>query len=537
MSDPVYDYVIVGAGSAGSVLADRLSENPDHSVCVLEAGGKDNHPILKFPMLLGHTFQSEAHQWQYWTEPQVHLNNRKLFWPRGKTLGGSSSINAMHYMRGALSNYDAWETEHGATGWNGANALEAFKRVENNENHNDEWHGQGGPLNVKTIEPVHPYTERYFEACRTMQIPECPDHNGERQDGFGLYQVTQKGGKRCSAADAFLRPALKRKNLTVEIKALARRVIIEDGRAVALEADIDGQRVTIHARKEIILSGGSLNSPHLLMLSGIGPADHLREHGISVEVDLPGVGENLQDHLDVMARIRTKTPTSIGYSLEKLPANAWGMLRLVTTQSGRMTVNPIQGCGFVKSTVAKTLPDIQLVFVPALTSPHGREGTMSGHGASIHACHLYPRSHGRLRLKSADPTEMIGIDPQYLSEDEDMEAMIDCLRLCRDLLMSEAFADHRTELEIPGSADGSRSDLADEVRDLAETLYHPTSTCAMGRGDMAVTDAECRVRGVLGLRVVDASVMPRVVGGNTNAPTIMVATRAADMIIAASKQE
>lgn len=534
MSEETFDYIIVGAGSAGSVLAGRLSENADHTVCVLEAGGKDGHPAIKTPMLLQQAFTNESFQWPYWTEPQTHLNNRKLFWPRGKTLGGSSSINAMHYMRGAWENYDEWETRYGAAGWNKDSALDAFKRVENNENHSDQWHGQGGPLNVKTIEPVNELTELYFQACQAMQIPECSDHNGEDQYGYGTYQVTQKGGKRCSAADAFLKPARKRPNLTIKTKALAHRVQIEDGRAKSLEADIDGEMVTLHARKEIILCGGALNSPHLLMLSGIGPADHLREHGISVEVDLPGVGENLQDHLDVMARIRTKSARSIGYSLPKLPANIWGAVRWLTTGTGRMTTNPVQGSGFIKSSIAGDLPDIQLVFVPALTSPHGQDGTMAGHGVSMHACHLYPESRGRLRLNSADPKDMILIDPDYVSVDHDMEVMIDCLQFCRDILMSPTFEGERTELEIPSSANGSRSDLSDEVREIAETLYHPTSTCAMGRGEMAVTDSECRVRGVLGLRVVDASVMPRLVGGNTNAPTIMIATRAADMITSAA---
>jgi len=531
MSD-AFDYVIVGAGSAGCVLADRLSESGEHQVCVLEAGGKDDKTNIKTPMLLQFTITDPKINWNYWTQPQKNLNDRKLFWPRGKTLGGSSSINAMHYMRGALENYDEWGEAYGAQGWSGETALDAFKRVENNENHGEPWHGQGGPLNVKDIDPVNPLTEMYWEACRRRQIPENPDHNGASQEGFGVYQVTQKGGKRWSAADAFLKPAMQRPNLTVVTGALVLKVMIENGRATGVQIEIDGEVQQVIARKEVILSGGALNSPHVLMLSGIGPADHLREHGISVEVDLPGVGENLQDHLDILARASTKKPTSIGYSARKFPAMARDVLQWAVTGTGGFTVNPVQGCGFVKSSRAGDLPDIQLVFLPALASPHGME-TLMGHGMSLHACHLYPKSRGRLTLASADPRDLISIDPNYLDHEEDVAVMTDCLEISRDILMSDAFSGEFKDLQLPADPGATRAELEDEVRNRAETLYHPTSTCAMGTGEFAVTDAQCRVYGVKALRVVDASVMPRIVGGNTNAPTIMVATRAADMILSA----
>jgi len=529
----VFDYVIVGAGSAGCVLAARLSEDRDVTVCVLEAGGSDDKTNIKTPMLLQFTITDPSINWDYETQPQSELKDRRLYWPRGRTLGGSSSINAMHYMRGAWENYDAWERDKGCTGWNRETALAAFKQVEHNEDLDGPYHGKGGPLNVMTIRPLNPLTETYFEACRRRQMPERADFNGDGQLGFGPYQVTQKDGKRCSAADAFLKPALHRENLSAITGALARRVVFEGKRASGVEIEVDGEVRVIAARKEVILSGGAINSPQLLMLSGVGPADHLREVGVTVERDLPGVGENLQDHLDIMARIRTRSSASLGYSLRSLPRNAYDITRWAMTGTGRFTVNPVQGAGFAKSSRARDLPDIQLVFIPALARPHGKGGTEFGHGASLHACHLYPKSRGTIRLASSDPRAHPLIDPRYMTHEEDLEVMTDCLKLARDILCSEAFETERASVDLPARADAGRADLLEEVRARAETLYHPTSTCAMGRGERTVVDPQCRVYGLDGLRVVDASVMPDVIGGNTNAPTIMIATRVAGMIAAA----
>ncbi len=532
----IYDYVIVGAGSAGCVVANRLSADPDVSVCLLEAGGSDDRVAIRTPMLLQQAMTTPAINWDFWTTHQEHLNARKLYWPRGKTLGGSTSINAMHYMRGAPANFDEWESLYGAEGWTWEAVLAAFKAVENNAEGGDALRGVGGPLHVQTIAPLNPLTETFLEAAGELQLARNLDFNGPSQDGVGVYQVTQKGPRRWSAADAFLRPALARDTLTVKTNAYTRRVILDGDRAVGVEAEIDGAHATVLARREVILCGGAINSPQLLMLSGVGDAAHLREVGVSPVVDLPGVGANLQDHLDVMSQIRTRSAQSIGYSWRRAPKLAGDVLQWMARGDGDFTVNPIQGGGFVRSSqVARStptgdLPDIQLVFVPALSAPHGRE-TKLGHGVTLHACQLYPKSRGHIRLASSDPADAPVIDPQYCSDPFDMEVMVDCYEITRRILEAPAFADERVEETLPGPSLRSREALADAVRANAETLYHPTSTCAMGTGDLAVLDARCRVRGVSGLRVVDASAMPRLIGGNTNAPTIMLATRASAMIL------
>lgn len=529
MSDLEFDYVVCGAGSAGCTVAERLSRDPSVSVLVLEAGGSDNSPIIRTPMLLQYAVTGEQFNWGYWTEPQKHLNDRKLLWPRGKTLGGSSSINAMHYMRGAKENYDEWEKVYGAEGWGWKNALPAFKEVQHQTRGESELHGTGGPLWVSDIAPLNPLTEDFFKAADQLQYKRNADFNGPAQEGFGPYQVTQKNNKRCSAADAFLRPALERENCSVRTGAMVRRVVLENGRATGVEVDLDGETVVITARKEVILSGGAINSPQTLLLSGIGPANELREAGVSVEHDLPGVGKNLQDHLDVTAQVWTKSATSIGNSLRSLPQHMYMVLRWALRGDGPFTVNPVQGGAFIKSAYAGDLPDLQLVFIPAISNPHGMEKTR-GHGITLHVCQLYPKSRGEITLKSTDPHDHPAIQPNYLEEEWDLDVMTDGLAKVRDILNAPAFDHDRKAERYPGAHVATMPDLRDDVRARAETLYHPTSTCAMGSGDLAVTDSRCRVKGVDGLRVVDASVMPRLVGGNTNAPTIMIATRAAAMI-------
>lgn len=527
-----FDYVIVGAGSAGCVVAESLSRDRDVTVCVLEAGGPDKDPAIRTAMLLAKVVSGGPYNWSYETEPQAELQDRRLFWPRGKTLGGSSSINAMHYMRGAHENFDEWG-ELGAEGWNWADALERFKAMEDQQRGGIEWHGTGGPLRVEDIPKLNPLTELYFQAARELQYPENPDFNGEKQYGFGPYQMTMKGPRRWSAADAFLRPAMERGNVTVLTHALAHRVLLDNGRARGVTLDIKGEAAEIIARKEVILSGGAINSPQLLQLSGIGDPDWLKAAGVSVEHDLPGVGRNLQDHLDIAALMRTKSARSIGNSWRRTPKNLGDVARWMLRGDGDFTVNPVQGGAFLKSSLAGELPDLQLVFIPGLSVDHGRQ-TVFGHGVTLHVCHLYPESRGEIRIKSSDPAQHPLIDPNYLAHEGDLTALIDGLEIVQRILMAPAFDDERVGMFRPSAILETRDEMEADIRGRAETLYHPTSTCVMGQGPMSVVDPHCRVHGLNGLRVVDASVMPRLVGGNTNAPTMMIADKAAEMIRASA---
>lgn len=531
MSREDFDYVIVGAGSAGCVLAERLSRDPAVTVALLEAGGDDRRLYVETPMLMGQAIQSRAFNWHYYTAPQSELNQRRLYWPRGRVLGGSSAINAMHYIRGAPANYDEWRDLYGAEGWGWDAALAAFRRVEGQTRAGaDAYHGHDGPLTVQDITPLNPLTRDFLTAAQTHGLPLNPDFNGAEQLGAGPYQVTQRGLKRCSAAVAFLRPALGRPNLTVVTRALASRVLMDGAVARGVEYLKDGRTRRIETRREVILCGGAINSPQLLQLSGIGDPAWLREAGVSVAVDLPGVGRNLQDHLDITAQIETRSTTSLGLSLRSMSSWVGGMVQMAQGRPSLFSTNPIQAGAFLRSSRAGALPDLQLVFTPALSAPHGRELPL-GHGATLHACQLYPRSRGHLRIVSSDPRQHPHIDPAYLSDPEDVEVLADGLQTVRDILADAAFDHDRRRERLPGPAVVTRAQLIDDMRARAETLYHPVGTCAIGRNDLAVVDPALRVRGVQGLRVADASVMPRIIGGNTNAPTMMIATRAADMIL------
>ena len=524
-----YDYVIVGAGSAGCVLANRLSENAHKRVLLLEAGPRDWHPFIHMPAGLAKLVGNKGVNWDYQTEPEPQLGNRRLWWPRGRVLGGSSSINAMCYIRGIPSDYDEWAHATGDARWGWDNALKYFKRAENNTRGADDLHGTDGPLHVQDLRYHSALTDAFIDGAQSCGHPLNRDFNGARQEGIGLYQVTQKNSARCSTAVGYLRPAQGRSNLSVRTSARTERVLFDGHRAVGVDYRHHG-RLTRAEAKEVILCGGAINSPQLLMLSGIGPADHLRAHGIRVESDLPGVGANLQDHLDICTLQQCTQPVSY----DRLNDIAV-LFKYLTKRDGPGTSNIAEAGGFVRTKLATDERcDLQLHFIPALLDDHGRN-RLPGYGFTMHACMLRPRSRGEIRLASADPAAKAAIRANYLSDVEgyDLKILVEGVKLSREIFGAKAFDAYRGAEIFPGASTQSDDDIVAFIRRKAETVYHPVGSCRMGNDAGAVVDAELRVRGVAGLRVVDASVMPSLPGGNTNAPTIMIAERAAELIAAA----
>jgi choline dehydrogenase len=525
--DVEVDYLIVGAGSAGCVLANRLSADPARRVLLLEAGGSDWNPLIHMPAGIARLANNRRLNWNYETEPEPALQGRRLWWPRGKVVGGSSSINAMCYVRGVPADYDAWAEATGDTRWSWSHVLPWFLYSENNTRGESAWHATGGPLSVSDLRYHNPLSTTLIEAAASAGFDRNTDFNGPQQAGFGVYQVTQRDGSRCSSAVAFLQPARARPNLRVRTHALVERVLIEHGRAVGVQLHHARGRETIRAG-EIVLAGGAINSPQLLMLSGIGPADHLRERGITPVVDLPGVGAGLQDHLDICTLVGCKQDITYDH-LNELAAG-WRYLR---HRDGPGTSNVAESGGFVRSRLADDERcDIQFHFVPALLDNHGRH-RLPGIGYTLHACYLHPRSRGQLRLRSADPAEPVAIHAGYLSDPEghDLARMIEAAKLSRDILARPAFDAYRGDHVFPELALHTDREWEGFIRRKAETIYHPAGTCRMGRDPLAVVDSELRIRGVEGLRVVDASVMPTLPSGNTNAPTIMMAERAAALLL------
>ena len=517
-----YDYIIVGAGSAGCVLAARLTENSFANVLLLEAGGPDTAREIRIPAAFSKLFKTSV-DWNYSTEPEPHLNNRQLYWPRGKVLGGSSSINAMIYIRGNAADYDGWKNL-GNEGWGFADVLPYFKKSENRKRSASEFHGTGGPLNVADLELINPLTGAFLAGAKEIGLAENTDFNGATQDGVGLYEVTQKNRQRHSAADAYLRPALHRPNLKVVSQAHAMRVLIENGRAVGLAFLRNGKTEQARATSEVILAGGTINSPQLLLLSGIGPAGQLAHLGIPAIHDLPGVGANLQDHPMVSVGYLCTQPISLD-GAETL-AN---LLRYLVLKKGPLTSNVAEAGLFTRSREGLNVPDIQLLFGPAYYRGHGlmrRKENCFGFGPTL----ITPQSRGNVSLRSANPLDPPAIRANYLSTDSDLRTMIAGVRLARRIANTRAFDSYRGAEIHPGANATSDADLAEFLRNEVETLYHPVGTCKMGHDPHAVVDARLRVHGIAGLRVVDASIMPVVPAGNTNAPTIMIAEKAADMI-------
>ena len=528
-----FDYIIVGGGSAGSVIASRLSEDPDVNVCLLEAGGPDKGMLIHMPAGIVAMVPTRIHNWAYQTVPQPGLLGRKGYQPRGKTLGGSSSINAMLYVRGHRSDYDQWAAL-GNTGWSYKDVLPYFRKSEHNETYADEFHGQGGPLNVAELRQPSSYSQRFLNAAVQCGVPLNPDYNGAEQSGAFMYQMTHKNGERCSVAKGYLTPHLSRPNLTVMTHALTRKVLLEGRRATGVQVRVNNQELKLSARREVILSAGAFGSPQILQLSGIGPGSWLQTRGIATQVDLPGVGANLQDHIDYVFSYRTGSfSDTLGVSLPGTMRLLKGVSQWQRKRQGMMTSSVAEAGAFLHSRNGLHAPDLQLVFVQGIVDDHARKQHL-GHGFSCHVTVLRPKARGTVMVASPDPTQAPLIDPRFLSERDDLELLMTGADLQRRILDAAAFDGVRGK-PLYALDQSDRKALERDIRSRADTQYHPVGTCKMGSDVMAVVDAQLRVHGVQGLRVADASIMPTLVSGNTNAPTVMIGEKAADLIRAAAK--
>ena len=529
MNHTEFDYIVVGGGSAGCVLAARLSEDAETSVALIEAGPPDTNPLVHCPAGIAVLAQTGWLNWGFETIPQPGLGGRRGYQPRGKVLGGSSSINAMVYVRGQAQDYDHWAAL-GNPGWSYDEVLPYFKKAEHNERGGDRWHGTGGPLNVKDLGEPHRISRDFVEAAVQAGYPYNPDFNAQQQEGVGQYQVTHLHGERFSAAKAYLAPVRHRPNLHIVTNATATRVLMHGRRAVGLAYLLGHEKKQLLARREVLLSAGALQSPQLLMLSGIGAGSLLQQHGIHVAHHLPGVGMHLHDHLDVVQVVHAPALTDLfGIS----PRGAWHVMRGMWNwrrhRQGILTTNFAEAGGFIKSDPAREFPDLQLHFVIGKLVDHGRKVVL-GHGYSCHVCLLQPHSRGSVSLVNNNPRHPPMIDPNFLGDTRDLLTLVRGFQRMRHILEQPALAQHGGR-ELPASsAAQTEEEIAQFICERADTIYHPVGSCRMGPGDLDVVDARLRVHGVQGLRVVDASVMPRIVSGNTNAPTIMLAEKAADMI-------
>ena len=532
-----YDYIVIGAGSAGAIVASRLAEDPDVSVLLLEAGGTDRTTLVRKPGMISLVQQvkqlKKKFDWGFTTVPQRHLDGRRIPYTRGKVLGGSSSVNGMLYLRGNEANYNEWAAR-GCEGWSFEDILPFYRKLENHEDGETAYHGAGGPIQVTRhpADQVSPVSNAFVRAASAVcGIPVGDDFNAENQHCASIYQMSASKGVRSGTAEAYVHPSLDRPNFTLEVRALVRRVVIENGRATGVEYEQPAGVTVAHAKREVIVSGGAIGSPQILMLSGIGPAEHLREHGVEVKLDLPGVGKNLHDHL--FFPITYRAPTSLHRGAA--PHFFAGMLKEYLFGNGWFGRTVFEGGAFIKSRDDAPIPDIQIHTLPWGYPTPNQDGPErpdidTGHCLTVMPTLIYPKSRGELLLTSNRPDQTPHIDPHFLEEPEDLQLLLTAIRKCREICAHAEMAEHLSEELTPGAARASDAELTEEIRLRAMTVYHPVGSCKMGVDEMAVVGPTLKVRGIEGLRVADASIMPQVTGGNTNAPSMMIGERAAALV-------